>query len=50
VKQEIRSLTGIRGLAAIFVVIFHASGNFSGNGPGANFLRHGYNSVDFFLF
>jgi peptidoglycan/LPS O-acetylase OafA/YrhL len=47
--SEIRALTGLRGLAAIFVVVFHEAGNFSGDGPAATFLRHGYNAVDLFF-
>jgi len=46
---EIRSLTGLRGLAAIFVVVFHEAGNFGGAGPAETFLRHGYNAVDLFF-
>ena len=47
--SEIKSLTGLRGLAAIFVVVFHASGDFAGSGPAETFLRHGYNAVDVFF-
>lgn len=47
--REIRSLTGLRGVAALFVVVFHESGNFTGNGPAETLLRHGYNAVDIFF-
>jgi peptidoglycan/LPS O-acetylase OafA/YrhL len=49
VRSEIRALTGLRGVAAVFVVVFHESGNFTGTGPAATFLRHGYNAVDLFF-
>lgn len=48
-RSEIRALTGLRGIAAIFVVVFHEAGNFAGTGPAATFLRHGYNAVDLFF-
>lgn len=47
--KEIRSLTGLRGLAALFVVIFHEAGNFKASNPLQVFLQHGYNAVDLFF-
>lgn len=47
--QENRALTGIRGVAALFVVVFHEAGDFQGTNPAANMLRHGYNAVDLFF-
>lgn len=48
-RGEIRSLTGLRGVAAVFVVIFH---DFKSNtllGPAGAFLAHGYLAVDLFF-
>ena len=44
---EIRSLTGLRGVAAGYVVLYH----FLSFGPGlaGNMLRHGYLAVDLFF-
>lgn len=50
-KREIRSLTGLRGVAACMVMFFHASLP-PGAGDGGPFLiiiRHGYLWVDFFF-
>ena len=47
--REIRSLTGLRGLAAVAVVIFHEAGDVTATGPAENLLRHGYNAVDLFF-
>lgn len=55
--KEIKSLTGIRGLAAIYVIVFHWYKEISiqtvgVNGFGnliLNFLNHGYLSVDLFF-
>jgi peptidoglycan/LPS O-acetylase OafA/YrhL len=49
VRSEIRALTGLRGVAAVFVVVFHEAGNFTGTGIAATILRHGYNAVDLFF-
>jgi peptidoglycan/LPS O-acetylase OafA/YrhL len=46
--MEIKSLTGIRGIAALYVVIFHlVERNFGGHLD--DFLTNGYLSVDFFF-
>ncbi len=52
-RQEVRSLTGLRGLAAFFVVLYHFT-RFDNVvvGPalsGSQFLSHGYLSVDLFF-
>jgi len=46
---EIRSLTGIRGLAACFVMAYHYFKSPIDIGTGSNFLRHGFISVDLFF-
>jgi peptidoglycan/LPS O-acetylase OafA/YrhL len=47
---EIRSLTGLRGIAAAYVVIFHFTGNGQlGHGAVRSFLSHGYLAVDLFF-
>lgn len=52
-RQEIRSLTGLRGLAAVFVMLYHFTGaGRSSDEPmlsGPQFLSHGYLSVDLFF-
>lgn len=47
--KDVRPLTGLRGIAAVFVVVFHEAGNFGGHSPAHNLLRHGYNAVDLFF-
>ena len=47
-SPQIRALTGLRGLAAIFVVVYHESDK-RGAGLSYNLLRHGYNAVDLFF-
>lgn len=53
--NEIKSLTGVRGLAAVYVIIFHWYGVFSHKKPLpindylAVFIGHGYLSVDLFF-
>lgn len=48
--SEIRSLTGLRGIAALYVVIFHALIiPASVNSPASTFLNHGYIAVDLFF-
>ncbi len=47
--RDIRSLTGLRGLAALSVVVFHEAGNVTATGPADTVLRHGYNAVDLFF-
>ena len=46
---EIRALTGLRGIAAIYVVIFHAHGFYRFPAQILPFIRHGYLSVDMFF-
>ncbi|MDB5286047.1 MAG: Acyltransferase family protein [Mucilaginibacter sp.] len=56
---EIKSLTGIRGIAALYVIIFHWYNHVSQRQPFfsflpmdhlfTNFLKHGYLSVDLFF-
>lgn len=50
---EIRSLTGLRGVAAIFVVAYHLLSGMISNPANENmavvFLRHGYLAVDLFF-
>src|ERR1700742_1446435 len=50
-KKEIRSLTGVRGLAALFVACYHFLEPFHPDWPPLflNFIKHGYNSVDLFF-
>lgn len=48
--SEIRSLTGLRGVAALYVVIFHALiFPSSAQNPLATFLNNGYLAVDLFF-
>ena len=46
--NEIRSLTGIRGIAACYVMLYHYSVG-SLQGPALRVLQHGYLSVDLFF-
>lgn len=58
-NTEIKSLTGIRGVAAIYVIIFHWYNHLSHKQPVfsfppadqllTNFVKHGYLSVDLFF-
>ncbi len=47
-KREIRPLTGIRGLAALYVVIYHSK-LLTWSGPPTAFVQHGYMAVDLFF-
>jgi peptidoglycan/LPS O-acetylase OafA/YrhL len=47
--HEIRSLTGLRGVAAIYVVVFHIFPGRNASGPLRYFISHGYLAVDFFF-
>lgn len=47
--SEIRALTGLRGIAALFVVLYHATGYFRFPDPWQHYVRHGYISVDLFF-
>jgi len=46
---EIKSLTGLRGIAALYVVIFHLNGLFGFPMAIRPFIRHGYMAVDLFF-
>ncbi|MEJ1978039.1 MAG: acyltransferase [Acetobacteraceae bacterium] len=47
---EIKSLTGLRGIAAAYVVAFHFTGNGEvGSGAVRTFMSHGYLAVDVFF-
>lgn len=46
--KELRSLTGLRGVAALYVVLFHF-GRQTFSSPKANFVAHGYLAVDLFF-
>ena len=50
-KKEIRSLTGIRGLAALYVACYHFFDSSVNLEPTlfTSFLGHGYNAVDLFF-
>lgn len=47
-RGEIKSLTGIRGVAACYVMLYHFAAGF-GPGPVKEFTQHGYISVDLFF-
>jgi peptidoglycan/LPS O-acetylase OafA/YrhL len=49
VKREIRSLTGLRGVAAVYVVIFHYVPGVGMSNPLTTLLAHGYLAVDLFF-
>ncbi|MCO5398542.1 acyltransferase family protein [Ralstonia soli] len=46
--NELKSLTGLRGVAALYVVVYHFH-PVTGNGPISAFFRHGYLAVDLFF-
>ena len=48
-KGEIRALTGLRGIAALYVVFFHANGQYRMAEFIRPFIRHGYMAVDLFF-
>ena len=50
-KKEIRSLTGVRGIAALYVACYHFLEPFNAhwNPLFLHFTQHGYNSVDLFF-
>lgn len=48
-KLEIRSLTGLRGVAAFYVMLYHFKIPDMGSGPFFDFIRHGYLCVDLFF-
>lgn len=47
--KEIKSLTGLRGCAAIFVVFYHSFGGIPMKGAFNTLLAHGYLAVDIFF-
>jgi len=48
-KTEIRSLTGLRGLAAVLVMFYHYNAFRLLEGPAHTFVAHGYLMVDVFF-
>jgi peptidoglycan/LPS O-acetylase OafA/YrhL len=48
-SREIKSLTGLRGVAALYVVAFHYLDGLTLSSPGKTFLAHGYLAVDLFF-
>jgi peptidoglycan/LPS O-acetylase OafA/YrhL len=48
-RGEIRALTGLRGVAACYVVLYHFHGLTAPDGLVGNLLRHGYIAVDLFF-
>ena len=48
-RGEIKSLTGLRGVAALFVVTYHYFEGSKITGAAGIFLRHGYIAVDLFF-
>ena len=49
VGRDIPPLTGIRGIAALWVVVYHVHEFDRISGPGAVLIRHGYLAVDIFF-
>jgi peptidoglycan/LPS O-acetylase OafA/YrhL len=47
--KEIRSLTGLRGVAAVYVVFHHYFLGLSFTNPFSTFMAHGYLAVDLFF-
>ena len=47
--REIRALTGLRGIAALYVVAFHYLGGLPFANPVTTLFAHGYLAVDLFL-
>lgn len=47
--NEIKPLTGLRGVAALYVVAFHYLAGLTFSNPGKTFLAHGYLAVDLFF-
>ncbi|GBQ93076.1 putative acyltransferase [Acetobacter nitrogenifigens DSM 23921 = NBRC 105050] len=48
-SEEIRSLTGLRGVAAVWVVLFHMVVHDPGSGLIDAMIKHGYLAVDLFF-
>lgn len=49
IKAEIKALTGLRGVAAIYVVAYHMTGHWKQPPWLTTFIKHGYLSVDLFF-
>lgn len=49
VGREIKSLTGLRGVAALYVMAFHYWIGLAFSNPATTFLAHGYLAVDLFF-
>jgi peptidoglycan/LPS O-acetylase OafA/YrhL len=49
IVEEIRAMTGVRGAAALFVMLYHFGHGLKGIDPASNMLNHGYLSVDLFF-
>ena len=47
--REIRALTGLRGVAALYVVLFHYTDGLPGTNPFYRLIGHGYLAVDIFF-
>lgn len=48
-SNELKPLTGLRGVAALYVVAFHYLDGLPLTSPGKTFLAHGYLAVDLFF-
>lgn len=48
-RSEIKSLTGLRGVAAVLVLFYHAMSRGTGFQPIDRIIHHGYISVDLFF-
>ena len=48
-KSHYKILDGLRGVAAIIVVIFHTFEAFNGGNRLVQIINHGYLAVDFFF-
>lgn len=48
-KEEIRSLTGLRGISAVLVMFYHYNAFRLLQGPARTFVAHGYLMVDVFF-
>ncbi len=48
-SAEIRPLTGLRGVSAVYVMIFHYTIGLPFSNPATTFIAHGYLAVDLFF-
>ena len=48
-KNHYQILDGLRGVASVFVIIFHVFETFTGGNRFIQILNHGYLAVDFFF-